>query len=284
MQKTFTVDCISKKVRKNNGELPIIYVEDHHEPIISKTVFQWVQTERKRRAGKRKVQQKAKTEQGKYSGKYALTERLVCGECGTAYRRCTWNIRGKRKIVWRCISRLEYGKKYCHNSPTIEESRIQDAILRAINGFIDSQTLKDEAMELVKIVVGGEISEGKTVAQMQQEVSAITDEEERLLDLLLEDMDDLELNQRMQTLMAQKTELLQSIEQTKADMEQSSREAFRVDEIRRWISDHKMGLQEYDDIVTRRFVEKVTVVSDDLLQIKMYDYDEVLEVGISHTI
>ena len=97
-------------------------------------------------------------------------------------------------------------------------------------------------------------------------------------------MDDLELNQRMQTLMAQKTELLQSIEQTKADMEQSSREAFRVDEIRRWISDHKMGLQEYDDIVTRRFVEKVTVVSDDLLQIKMYDYDEVLEVGISHTI
>ena len=170
MQKTYTVDCISKKVRKNNGELPIIYVEDHHEPIISKTVFQWVQTERKRRAGKRKVQQKAKTEQGKYSGKYALTERLVCGECGTAYRRCTWNIRGKRKIVWRCISRLEYGKKYCHNSPTIEESRIHDAILRTINGFIDRQTLKDETTEIVRAVVGGEISEGKSVAQMQQEV------------------------------------------------------------------------------------------------------------------
>ena len=75
LQKTFTVDCISKKVRKNNGELPMILVENHHTPIISKAVFQWVQSEMKRRTSKRKVQQKtAKTEQGKYSGKYALTE------------------------------------------------------------------------------------------------------------------------------------------------------------------------------------------------------------------
>ena len=113
LQKTFTVDCISKSVRKNNGELPMILVENHHAPIISKAVFQWVQSEMKRRASKRRDQQKsAKTEKGKYSGKYALTERLICGECGTPYKRCTWNIRGKRKIVWRCVSRLEFGKQY----------------------------------------------------------------------------------------------------------------------------------------------------------------------------
>lgn len=51
-----------------------------------------------RRSGKRKVKQVGtKTEQGKYSGKYALTELLVCGECGTPYRRCTWTAKGKRK-------------------------------------------------------------------------------------------------------------------------------------------------------------------------------------------
>ena len=164
---------------------------------------------------------------------------------------------------------------------TIEESRLHDAILRTINGFINSQTLKEETTEIARAVVGSEIGGGKSVAQMQQAVSAITDEEERLLDLLLEDMDDLELNQRMQTLMAQKTELLQSIEQTKADMEQSSREALRVDEIRRWISDHKIGLQEYDDIVTRRLIERITVLTEDMLQIKLYDHEEVLEVGTS---
>ena len=68
-----------------------------------------------RRSSKRKVLQKSgKTELGKYSGKYALTELLVCGECGSPYKRVTWARDGKKRIVWRCVSRLEFGTKYCH--------------------------------------------------------------------------------------------------------------------------------------------------------------------------
>ena len=49
-----------------------------------------------RRASKRKVMQKTgKTELGKYSAKYALSELLVCGECGTPYKRVTWARNGK---------------------------------------------------------------------------------------------------------------------------------------------------------------------------------------------
>ena len=46
------------------------------------------------------------TEQGKYCGKYALTELLICGECGTPYRRCTWTVGGKSwaKPMWRTAS------------------------------------------------------------------------------------------------------------------------------------------------------------------------------------
>ena len=127
LQKTFTADCISKKVYKNNGELPMYYVENHHPAIIPKVVFQKVQEEIARRSSKRKTMKKsAKTEQGKYSAKYALTERLVCGECGSPYKRCTWTQRGQKRIVWRCVSRLEYGRKYCHNSPTIDEPELHD--------------------------------------------------------------------------------------------------------------------------------------------------------------
>ncbi|MGX8703634.1 MAG: recombinase zinc beta ribbon domain-containing protein [bacterium] len=42
---------------------------------------------------------------------------MVCGCCGTPYRRCTWTAHGAKRIVWRCISRLDYGKKYCQESP-----------------------------------------------------------------------------------------------------------------------------------------------------------------------
>lgn len=100
-----------------------------------------VQEELARRVGKKKVKEiGAKTEQGKYSSKYALTELLICGECHTPYRRCTWTAHGKKRIVWRCVKRLDYGKKYCHNSPTLEESRIQAAIVNAIQKFAQQDT------------------------------------------------------------------------------------------------------------------------------------------------
>ena len=132
LNKTYTVDCISKKVRQNNGERPMYYVEHNHPAIIDPDTFGRVQEELARRAGKPKTKQVGtQTEMGKYSSKYALTDLLVCGECGTPYRRCTWTAGGKR-IVWRCISRLDYGKRKCQHSPTLEEGNLQEAIMEAL--------------------------------------------------------------------------------------------------------------------------------------------------------
>ena len=145
INKTFTVDCLTKEVRKNRGERPKYYVENSHSAIIDAETFGRVQEELARRIGKKKVKEiGTKTEQGKYSSKYALTELLVCGECHTPYRRCTWTAHGRKRIVWRCVKRLDYGKKYCHNSPTLEENRLQTAIVNVIQKFSqqDPQLLK----------------------------------------------------------------------------------------------------------------------------------------------
>ena len=73
------------------------YVENNHPAIISREMFDQVRNEMTRRSSKRKVLQKSgKTELGKYSGKYALTELLVCGECGSPYKRVTWARNGKK--------------------------------------------------------------------------------------------------------------------------------------------------------------------------------------------
>lgn len=112
INKTYVVDCISKKVKRNNGERAQYYVENNHPAIISPEKFNRVQEEMARRTSKKKVKQiGTKTELGKYSSKYALSELLICGECHTPYRRCTWTTTdGKKKIMWRCINRLDYGK------------------------------------------------------------------------------------------------------------------------------------------------------------------------------
>lgn len=109
LQKTVTVDCISKTRKKNEGEAPMYLVENGHPAIVSREVFNRVQEEiSRRKALPPQSKKKAVTASGKYS-KYALTEVLKCGECGSRYKRVTWTSSGKKQIVWRCVSRLDYG-------------------------------------------------------------------------------------------------------------------------------------------------------------------------------
>lgn len=125
INKTFVVDCISKRVKVNNGERKKYYVENNHPAIVDAATFAKVQEEIARRSGKKKIKQVGtKTELGKYCGKYALTERLLCGECKTPYRRCTWTVKGKKKIVWRCMAANGAGsdRNHLYSSRRIEKS------------------------------------------------------------------------------------------------------------------------------------------------------------------
>ncbi len=74
--------------------------------------------------------------------------RLVCGDCGTKYRRTMWVRRDKQKeYVWRCMNRLEHGKKKCKHSPGIKEEFLISAVTDAANSMITDATY---AKELIK--------------------------------------------------------------------------------------------------------------------------------------
>lgn len=161
LQKTYISDCISRKVIRNTGQLPMYLVQNHHEGIVERKTFDAVQAEMARRsAGKSPSKKNAPTGMTSYASKYALSERLVCGECGTLYRRCTWSKQGRKRIVWRCVSRLDYGTKYCHNSPTLDEEPLQKAILAAINSVMSQKSTLirqiTSAMEMELAPVPGE--------------------------------------------------------------------------------------------------------------------------------
>lgn len=106
LQKTYMADLFTHEQRKNMGELPKYYVHECHPAIIDREIFQRVQEELARRSSLRKTSSKTKTELGKYCGKYVLSELLVCGECGSPYRRVIWSRPEGKRVVWRCINRL----------------------------------------------------------------------------------------------------------------------------------------------------------------------------------
>ena len=269
LNKTFTVDCLTKKVKVNNGERQKFYVENNHPAIIDSATFARVQEELARRAGKRKVKQKGTTtEQGKYSSKYALTELLICGECGTPYRRCTWTASGKKKIVWRCINRLDFGKKYCHNSPTIEESVLQEAIMEAIKNTAQRNT---ELLATLKLHVGMSLenleTEDRSLA-IQVRIAEINAEFKALLDTISADTSDISYyEQRMGELSIEKQSLEAELKEYAYSQERRDAAKSRMDEIATVIDALANHPMSFDDRLVRQVFECVIVESKEEIKV-----------------
>lgn len=279
--KTYITDCLTKKVQVNNGERPKYYVENNHPAIIDAATFGRVQEERARRSGKRKVKQVGtKTEQGKYCGKYALTELLICGECRTPYRRCTWTVRGEKKIVWRCINRLDYGKKYCHHSPTIEESVLQNAIMNAVQKTAKQNA---EVLKTLKLHIGmgldAEESEDKSL-DIQIRIAEIDAKFKAMVQEISAQTADSFDESKAATLMNEKTNLLAQLEQIDVAKQKRENAKSRLDEIYTILDGLKNHPLTYDDKIIRQILECVIVESKEQIKVVFIGGLEVTETLI----
>lgn len=267
LQKTYTADCLSHKVMKNHGERPMYYVSDCHPAIIDRTTYNLVQQEMKRRAAKRRVSDKCVTEQGKYSSKYALTELLICGECGTPYRRVTWNIHGRKAIVWRCISRLDHGNRYCKNSPTIHEEPLHRGIVQAINAY---HGCTDEIVDILKAgaeaVLTGQIH--GEISAAEKRLTEIDEARQSMINLIVsgavgsDSLDDefRKLHDEEETLQ----EILKTLrtQNTANDAVQE-----QLDMAISEISDENFRMTEFDDVTARHILECVKVIDKTHIQV-----------------
>ena len=267
LQKTYVTDCITKKSRKNNGELPMYLVKDHHEPIVSRADFNRVQEEMARRSAKRVIADKlTKGEQGKYSAKYALSELLICGECGSHYRRVTWTAKGFKEIKWRCISRIQYGKKKCHNSPTVDERALHKAIVVTINEFCEvkddvAKALRESITEVLNPNLNG------SVQAAQQRIDELAHNIDELIKLATipetaqSAMSDIEkFSEEMKT-------LREFVETEKAKQMTAQRGSAELDAILERLENEDFTMTEYDDVVVRQLIEKITVESKDTITV-----------------
>lgn len=269
LQKTYITDPISKRVKKNNGELPMYYVENSHPAIIERRIFDRVQEEIARRAGKKKVKQTGtKTELGRYSGKYALTELLYCGECGTPYRRCTWLRNGKKKIVWRCVSRLDYGKKYCKNSPSVEESRLHNAITAAITKKANSEEINiGGIMDHIKSFGSRRDTDG--IIQRQRRISEIEKVIDDLARLNSDEAQSGELDYKFSELYAELYSVKDELEEMQSGA--SALDGDMLNEMREVVTGLKNHPVEYDDKVVRQLIDCIKVMSADTIKICFKD-------------
>ena len=261
LQKTFTVDCITHKIVKNHGERPMYLVTDHHAPIIDRDTYNRVQQELARRSSKRKISSKTTTEQGKYSSKYALSELLICGHCGTPYRRTTWSARGKKQIVWRCISRLEHGKKYCPDSPTIKEDKLHKAIIQAINNYY---SCRNDIARILKANIGTvlECQGQEEIISIENRLKEIDTARNDLIGLIASGgCDEDKLDSEFAKLYQEEQQLSERLDMLKSQNKTSAETQAKLDKIMDMIEHEKFELETFDNVLIRKLIECIKVLN-----------------------
>ena len=261
LQKTVTVDCISKTRKANQGEAPMYIVENNHPAIISREVFNRAQEELiRRQALQAKSDKTSITATGKYS-KYALTEVLQCAECGSRYRRVTWTAHGRKKIVWRCISRLDYGTKHCKDSITVEEEALHGAVVRALNRF----HTEDEStyLALMKATIGEAIGINGGSEEIDLLTRRIDTLNKRMLDLVNETVaagKDVESSEdEFKGISDQIEQLNRRIAAIQESVRGDATRQARLEEIQSIIAKRNANETQYDDSIVRQMIECIKV-------------------------
>ena len=262
LQKTYIDDCINKKVKKNTGQLPMYLVQNHHEGIISRETFDAAQAELAHRsAGKSPSKKNAPTGRSRYNSKYALSDRLYCGECGTRYQRCTWcNRDGSKRIVWRCVSRVDYGNKYCHNSPTLDEEPLHRAILAAINSTVRD---KDSIVYNLKAAMEKELAPAAgqqlSLSEIDSQLEQLNTEFSKVLAEASESGNQAAYSDRFRDIMQHQTELKAQRNEIQRMLAESGKAAAHIEQCRQAAETTPSAITEWDEALIRQVVESVTV-------------------------
>lgn len=271
LQKTFSPSLFSERSKVNNGELTKYYVRGCLPVIVEPDIWQQVQEELARRRAKRASTEKAKNPlEGRHRGKYALSELLVCGKCGSPYRRTTWAKKGKKKIVWRCGTRLDYGTQFCNESPTLEEGALHTAI---VNGILNQYINVGADMELLKAnldrALAPQIPGGE--ADIRARITELTQQKQNLIARCMEENDITKYELMLTNIVNELEQLNQRLAGIESQQKNRAITESRMAEIDELLGQFAESGMEYDDILTRRLVSAIRVKSADKIEITFKD-------------
>ncbi len=268
-QKTYILDCITKKQLVNHGKRDRYLVYNDHEAIISRDIYYEVQAEFAKRKTKRSTSDLAKTGIGRYSSKYAFSELLVCKECGGHFRRKTVKKKDGTMHYWRCINRLDYADKYCTNSVGFEENALKDAVCKALSDVVQNRA---KGMELVKSHLVYVASADDKSDDLYFIDKAIKDEEQHIVELANLAMKSPQNRENYEAAISDCTERIKVLRDRREEIVRqlnfNESAKAEIERIEKYLTEDRAVFTEFDDCTVRRLVNSISVSKD--LQLTIY--------------
>ena len=167
-KKTITPDFLTHAKKYNHGEEAVVYLKDHHEPIIDRDLWDRTQAELERRS---KLTEEQKS---KHSNRYWCSGKLRCAECGSYFVSRTKKFKGGGTYkAWRChasaiygSSKKEYCMGYCINLIQTEHDTLKKEILNEISRLKKESGKKTEPAKIQKKIDNAELKKRRAIDAM----------------------------------------------------------------------------------------------------------------------
>ena len=183
--KTFTIDPISKKRVRNNGEVDKYYIENHHEAIVSTEL--WEKANQILEGRRRNIREKEEKFDD-FSKKYTFSSIISCAYCGTYFsRRTSEKGQGEYKPVWKCAKQIKEGSRYCNHSRQMDEEALEKGFIEAFNRILyDNSSLIEKFIESINSVLEGSDTTNK-IRNIKASTTALEVRRSKLVDLYLDE-------------------------------------------------------------------------------------------------
>ena len=188
--KHYSTDFLSKKVVPNNGDnpdAPLITITDHHEPIVSREIFDKVQEQLYERG-------RMSREGRKYSQHYWYSSKVYCGKCGWAYGVSGNKHKEKRSL--RCVNRAKYGANPRVDKNGAEVGCDSKAINENVLAFCMKYILKHIQVSRNKIVnkllteiqIMQQYKPSVNIEPLKAEIETLKKKKHKAIDLMLDEL------------------------------------------------------------------------------------------------
>lgn len=249
LQKTFVTDFLTKSTKVNEGELPQYYVENNHEAIIDKEVFDLVQAE----FSKKRQRKSAKTI---FSGK------LFCESCGSAFGSKVWHSNSKyRRLIYRCNHKYD-GEKKCE-TPHVTETEVKDWFIEAVNLLITNKHEITDNLKILIEIVKDTSQLDSEISKLEKELADLTSEVEYLIrSNTTEVQDQNSYQERYKILSKQYDAAKTSLEQMKAEKMDKQSRSVKLTGFLTTLSQQQVLLTDFDEKLWHTMVEQVVITSE----------------------
>ncbi len=270
-KKTFTPDYLTHSKKYNNGEEEMVYIQNHHEPIIDRETWEATQREIQRRSPD-------PNRRSKYSNRYWCSGKMRCGECGNII------VSRKRKRkdggftkTWMCVAATQQGvskldkngKIVGCNNKAVNEKVLKAAMHQVLSLIkLDKQQLVNEVMNEIRSVQNAN-PKVVNIDKIKNEILVLENKKTRIIDAFMDKLITEEELQKQKKYYNAQIEALQN--KLAAHKQVEKQKADKIDYLERCVQELEkiLNFEEEDEELYGEILEQIIFLHDRKLEVRL---------------